>query len=312
MLLECLQHRFGVTRVHDQGVLAVMQQPEVVADKGGDGNQIHEVVSMNSQIIGLTDWLKTPPGAYLLGWERAHFAEAVSDVFGYHALQLGLPELDALEANRMPHRWLALASSFELKNIVTDTVAVSSPRAALVTDSGALPFPESSLDLVVLPHTLELGGDPHATLREVERVLVPEGRVVISGLNPASLWGLRQRRGHVYQRWGCDDLFLPETGEFIGYWRLRDWLRLLNFEVESGRFGCYRPALTSQQWLERFEWMDSAGERWWPIFGAVYFLVAVKRVRGVRLLEPGWKAHKAKAAVPAAVASKDSATRRRI
>ncbi|MDP2257742.1 MAG: methyltransferase domain-containing protein [Polaromonas sp.] len=273
---------------------------------------------MSSQIIGLTDWLKTPPGAYLLRWERAHFAEAVSDIFGYHALQLGLPELDALEANRMPHKWLALASappaaaqSFlsESKGSPTGTIAVSSPRAALVTDSGALPFPESSLDLVVLPHTLELGGDPHATLREVERVLVPEGRVVISGLNPTSLWGLRQRRGRIYQRWGCEDLFLPRTGEFIGYWRLRDWLRLLNFEVESGRFGCYRPALTSPKWLDRFEWMDSAGERWWPIFGAVYFLVAVKRVRGVRLLEPGWKTHKATAAAPAAVANKDAATR---
>jgi SAM-dependent methyltransferase len=275
---------------------------------------------MSSQIIGLTDWLKTPPGAYLMRWERARFAEAVGNIFGYHALQLGLPELDALEANRMPHKWLALASSppgaaqsflSESKNSATGTLAISSPRAALVTDSGALPFPESSLDLVVLPHTLELGGDPHATLREVARVLVPEGRVVISGLNPTSLWGLRQRRGHVFQRWGCEDLFLPRTGEFIGYWRLRDWLRLLNFEVESGRFGCYRPALVSQQWLDRFAWMDSAGERWWPIFGAVYFLVAVKRVRGVRLLEPGWKAHKATAAAPAAAANKESATRNR-
>ncbi|MFS2035721.1 class I SAM-dependent methyltransferase [Polaromonas sp. CT11-55] len=271
---------------------------------------------MNSEIIGLTDWLKTPPGAYLLDWERAHFDQAVSDVFGYHALQLGLPELDALQANRMPHKWLALGSApssspAEAATEATAAPAASSRRAALLTDSDALPFPEASLDLVVLPHTLELSRDPHATLREVSRVLVPEGRVVISGLNPTSLWGLRQRRGHLYQRWGYDSLFLPKTGEFIGYWRLRDWLRLLDFEVESGRFGCYRPALTSQAWLDRFEWMDAAGERWWPIFGAVYFLAAVKRVRGVRLLEPAWKTRKAPAAAPAVVANKEPATRMR-
>ena len=271
---------------------------------------------MNSEIIGLTDWLKTPPGAYLLDWERAHFDQAVSDVFGYHALQLGLPELDALQANRMPHKWLALESAPSAPSLThgdgaTGAPAASSRRAALLTDSGALPFPESSLDLVVLPHTLELSRDPHATLREVSRVLVPEGRVVISGLNPTSLWGLRQRRGHLYQRWGYDSLFLPKTGEFIGYWRLRDWLRLLDFEVESGRFGCYRPALTSQAWLDRFEWMDAAGARWWPIFGAVYFLAAIKRVRGVRLLEPAWKARKAPAAAPAAVANKEPAVRLR-
>ena len=268
---------------------------------------------MNSEIIDLTDWLKTPPGAYLLGWEGTQFDQAVSDIFGYYALQLGLPELDALQANRMPHKWLALTStpsesmvSPSQKSIIHGTApkVVSSRRAALLTDSGALPYPESSLDLVVLPHTLELGGDPHATLREVARVLVPEGRVVISGLNPASLWGLRQRRGHFYQRLGYDKLFLPKTGEFIGYWRLRDWLRLLNFEVESGRFGCYRPALSRQKWLDRFNWMDSAGARWWPIFGAVYFLVAVKRVHGVHLLEPAWKARPVPTAAPTAVANK--------
>ena len=33
--------------------------------------------------------------------------EAVADIFGYHALQLGVPALDGLRANRMPHQWLA-------------------------------------------------------------------------------------------------------------------------------------------------------------------------------------------------------------
>lgn len=267
---------------------------------------------MGSQIIGFTNWFKTPPGEYLLAWERERFDQAVADMFGYHALQLGLPELDALRSNRMPHKWLALqgpeAALLAAQPQAGDGSATPVPRAsslrvALLTDSAALPFPENSLDLVLLPHTLELSSDPHATLREVERVLVPEGRVVISGMNPASLWGLRQRRAHFYRRLGYGELFLPEAGEFIGYWRLRDWLRLLSFEVESGQFGCYRPAVSRPASLERFAWMDKAGERWWPIFGALYFLVAVKRVRGMRLLEPNWKAHKAAATAPAAIAN---------
>ncbi len=267
---------------------------------------------MGSQIIGFTDWFKTPPGEYLLAWERERFDQAVADVFGFHALQLGLPELDALRTNRMPHQWLALQgseSSPEGASPATPgpqtppTARSSELRVALLTDSAALPFPESSLDLVLLPHTLELSSDPHATLREVERVLVPEGRVVISCLNPASLWGLRQRRAHFYRRMGYGELFLPEAGEFIGYWRLRDWLRLLNFEVESGQFGCYRPAVSSQKSLDRFAWMDKVGERWWPILGAMYFLVAVKRVRGMRLLEANWKTQAAPATAPAALAN---------
>ena len=256
----------------------------------------------------MTDWLKTPPGEYLLAWERVQFDQAVSDIFGYHALQLGLPELHALQANRMPHQWLA-ASSLATSASVTSAAEPSSlpdAKAALIADPGALPFAANSLDLLALPHTLDLSPDPHATLREAERVLVPEGRVVISGLNPASLWGMRQRRAHLYQRFGKGSLFLPESGEFIGYWRLRDWLRLLNFEVESARFGCYRPAFETEQWLSRFEWMDKAGQRWWPIFGAVYFVVAVKRVRGMRLLEPAWKARKTVPAAPVVVANKES------
>ena len=219
----------------------------------------------------------------------------MGDIFGYHALQLGFAELDALHANRMPHQWLAASSSQQN----------APPLAALATDASALPFAANSLDLLVLPHTLELSQDPHAALREVERVLVPGGRVVISGLNPTSLWAMRQRRDHFYKRFGGSRLFLPEAGEFIGYWRLRDWLRLLNFEVESSRFGCYRPAFETDKWLSRFEWMDKAGGRWWPIFGAVYFLVAVKRVRGMRFLEPARKARQVVATAPNVVANKE-------
>jgi SAM-dependent methyltransferase len=238
----------------------------------------------------LAHWLKTPPGRYLLQWEQRQLDAALVDVFGFHALQLGLPELDTLRTNRMPHRWLASdAAHLEALPSIEPPCEGPTPQrppVRLQCEFDALPFPSQSLDLVVLPHTLELARDPHQALREVERVLVPEGRVLIVGLNPTSLWGVRQRFGRISQRMaiGRGALFLPSAGEFIGYWRLRDWLRLLSFEVERGRFGCYRPPMATQKWLDRFEWMEPTGDRWWPVLGAVYFLVAVKRVRGMRLI----------------------------
>ncbi|RYY83920.1 MAG: methyltransferase domain-containing protein [Comamonadaceae bacterium] len=243
----------------------------------------------------MQEWFDTPPGRYLLAWERAEFDRAVADIFGYHALQLGLPGLDTLAANRMPHKWLALGEPQAVAGAV---------KPALVTSFGALPFEENSLDLVVLPHSLELNLDPHTTLREVERVLVPEGKVVVCCLNPASLWGLRQKRAHLYRKAGVGELYLPDAGDFIGYRRLRDWLRLLSFEVESSSFGCWRPAMRTDKWLQRYDWMDPLGERWWPIFGAVYFIVAVKRVRGVKLLGPSWKRAKSRATAPVPVANR--------
>lgn len=252
----------------------------------------------------MTDWLKTPAGAYVLQWEQAHLDTAVADLFGFHALQLGLPELEALRANRMPHRWVATESvePAETATRTPDPVAQAlhgepplkpakppTPRMAIALhcDFDALPFDSNSLDLVVLPHALELARDPHLALREVERVLMPEGHIVVVGFNPNSLWGLRQQLGRWRRRLAPGSLrglFLPSAGEFLRYRRLRDWLRLLSFEVEDGRFGCYRPPVASMKWLSRFAWADRVGERWWPVFGAVYFVVAVKRVRGMRLV----------------------------
>lgn len=269
----------------------------------------------------MAPWLQTPPGRYLLEWERARLEAQVVDMFGFHALQLGLPELDALQANRMPHRWVATQAHCAPSGAAASPEAMSTEapdsrpnaetppsRVALCCDFDALPFPSQSLDLVLLPHTLEFARDPHHTLREVERVLVAEGRVVIVGFNPASLWGLRQWGGRWAQRMGAGGgdaaLFLPRAGDFIAHRRLRDWLRLLGFEVERGGFGCYRPALRSQAWLDRWAWMEKAGDRWWPVFGAVYLVSAVKRVRGMRVIGPAWKKNRKPRAAPAVVTHK--------
>src|SRR4051794_32858083 len=186
-------------------------------------------------IIQLPQWLKSPPGQYLLTWEQGHLDRAVADLFGFHALQLGLPQLDALRANRMPHRWLAVESALDDEvppglheegvaakvkedgDGADDARVLVVPPPSLRCHFDALPFDAASLDLVILPHALELARDPHLALREVERVLVPEGRVIIVGFNPASLWGTRQRLGRLRRRLSRNpsgELFLPHTGEF--------------------------------------------------------------------------------------------------
>ena len=56
---------------------------------------------------GLHAWLDTPLGRYVMNWEAARFDVLVADIFGYTAVQLGVPELDLLRANRMPFRFRA-------------------------------------------------------------------------------------------------------------------------------------------------------------------------------------------------------------
>ena len=127
-------------------------------------------------------------------------------------------------------------------------------------------------------------------------MLRPEGRVVILGLNPASLWAVRQNLARVNGRMlgRPPRLYLPEEREYLGYWRLRDWLRLLSFEVERAQFGCYRPPLLSDAWLARWQWIEKPGGKWWTVLGALYGVIAVKRVHGMRLI--GLARHKKRAA----------------
>lgn len=212
----------------------------------------------------LREWIETPLGRYVLEREQAYFDDAVADIFGYNAFQVGMPEADLLRASRMPLRCrIGLDGNAHLRAEYAD-----------------LPIASASADLVLLPHVLEFAEHPHQILREVARVLMPDAQVIIAGFNPFSLWGGRRKlhRGRDF----------PWRGRFITLMRVKDWLALLGFEVIGGQMACYAPPARQQKWLERFGFMEQAGDRWWPIAGGVYFLQAVKRVRGVRLIMPKW------------------------
>jgi SAM-dependent methyltransferase len=237
----------------------------------------------------LAEWFATPLGRYLAAREQGYFDRTVADIFGYYALQVGLPEVDALAACRMPSRW---ALDYD-------------PPARLLADPHALPLPDNTVDLIVMPHALEFTDDPHLMLREAWRVMRPEGQVVIAGFNPFSLYGLKRYFGR--------EQTPPWNGNFIGLWRVKDWLTLLGFDVVGGRLDAYAPPFRSMKWLARFGFFEQAGDRWWPIAGGVYFLRATKKVAGIRVLTPAWerRERRKRALAPAARAKEGLTTRGR-
>jgi len=267
--------------------MATVDPEPAVAGKGG------AMVNAEAASTGTpsADWLATPLGAYVVEQEQRHFDSAVVDLFGYHAIQIGLPQVDLLRASRMTLR----------------TRAAPLAPAGLRTAYTALPIASNVIDLVVLPHVLEFSLHPHQILREVERILMPEGQLLIAGLNPWSLWGIRRTLA------GGGGEF-PWQGEFISLLRLKDWLTLLGFEVTAGRMACYVPPVVQPGWLRRWGFMESAGNRWWPFAGGVYFLQAVKRVPGIRVIQPRWtervRARPALAVVPRQARQPDAAAAR--
>lgn len=221
---------------------------------------------LSTHAHSMQQWFETSLGQYLLREEQNYFDRAVANIFGYYALQIGFPQLNFLRANRIPSQFCLGISQ----------------GASFYALPDFLPIDSCSLDLVLLPHILEFNSNPHQVLREVHRVLMPEGHVLISGFNPLSLWGV-----HQYLKPAKHEF--PWCGQFIALPRLKDWLKLLDFEIIGGRLGCYVPPCGKDRWIKRFHFMEAAGDRWWPISGGVYFLQAIKQVHGMHILKPRWE-----------------------
>jgi SAM-dependent methyltransferase len=217
----------------------------------------------------MREWYATQAGEHLLGDIRIRLDEWLPEMFGYHAVQIGCLalHLDLLADSRIKHR------------VCVDI----DPRAAgLVADAAALPFDADCIDLIVLMHTLDFAAEPHSVLREVERILIPEGHLIVVGFNPWSLYGLWRLILGWWNRF-------PWCGHFYSGARLKDWLTLLGFVTETCDYLGFRPPIQRARLLQRLAPMERVGRSVFPMLGGVRLLVARKRVATLTPLKPSWQ-----------------------
>jgi SAM-dependent methyltransferase len=227
-----------------------------------------------SQQNQLKVWFESGLGRALASQEAACFQTQISAMFGFHVIQLGylVPGEDLISMSPARNRVI---------------VGIGSPcnTANLCANPCHLPFGNDSVDGMILPHTLDFSHNPHQLLREVERVLIPEGKVLISGFNPWSQWG-------VWRLLRLREASYPWCGHFFGSHRVLDWLALLGFDLLELRYLNYRPPLRSQRIMQKLQFMERFGERVYPKFGGVYIIHAVKRVVTLTPIRPKWKVKK--------------------
>jgi SAM-dependent methyltransferase len=221
----------------------------------------------------LQDWFAGEQSALLLEEERKKLTQRLYALFGYHILQLGnVGGRQFLDDSKISHKLIA--------RLIPDEEARQS--SDFCCDCTNIPVAHDSIDVIVLPHVLEFEVNPHQVLRESERVLIGEGHVVILGFNPWSLWGLWR----LLLTWREKP---PWQGHYIGLTRIKDWLKLLDFEVIKIERFYYRPPLRSLKLLNKLEFMEQLGRYCWPWFGGVYLLVAKKRVVPLTPVKLQWR-----------------------
>lgn len=202
-------------------------------------------------------------GEHLLLTEKQKLAALLPRVYFPTALQIGELDMDFLED-------LTCGATAFFTQESLDHVT---PR--VISNYQALPAPARSVDLVVLPHLLDTITDPFPMLRELGQIIAPGGYLALMGLNPYSLWGLSEQVTRLSGR--------PRVArQLYSVNRVQDWLSLLSFKLDSANMVFYRPPVNSVRWLERLEFLEKSGARWWPGCAAAYMLVARKQEVGVR------------------------------
>lgn len=223
--------------------------------------------------LSLARWFDEMPGSLLLEREQACLEPLLSRLFGYYLVQVGSPVLQAESL---------AGSRIKCRVLIAPEKPDNPPAGWVCGDPRRLPVATDSVDAVLLQHTLDFCADPHQVLREADRVLIPEGRLIVLGFNPWSLWGLGRLIGKRSGR-------VPWCGRFLSQYRVQDWLALLGFDMERAESLMFLPPLRQRMLMERLRFLERLGKNWWPLLSGVYMIQAVKRVSTLTAIKPTWK-----------------------
>ncbi len=222
----------------------------------------------------MNGWYQTPLGERLLQAEQSLLEHYLPRRFGYHLLQISCANLPLVKSSPMGHKFFIShsADGYNYKGEGT--------RSSIVAKGEAIPLASESVDLVLLHHALDYSSYQHQLLREVSRVLIAGGHIVIIGFNPISSWGIRMRfPGRKKAPW---------HGKLLSKLRITDWLKLLDFQVEQVRYGAYSLPINSPGVIRYSGMFEKLATRLnWPT-GGIYMISARKQVLPLTPIQTSW------------------------
>jgi SAM-dependent methyltransferase len=214
-------------------------------------------------------WFFETWGKSILEAEQEVLQKLLSEFYGKHALLVGLPhQASLLHATNMYHHTV-------LSPIMKSAIQIESAFNELPIHSG-------SIDLVLLPHSLEYIDNQRQLLAEACRIIKPEGHIVIVGFNPFSLWGLKKslKKSRAVP---------PTTGNFLNVSTLQQWLALADFELVQKTSILFAPPLYSSKRYKKGKVWEWIGSRFFSNCGGVYILIAKAKMIPLTPIRLKWQ-----------------------
>lgn len=209
-------------------------------------------------------------GNALLDLEKNVLAKLLDKHYGKQALLIGVPhQYPLMEATKLP-----------CHNLLSSFLTHERQPRFIEGNLHELPILTGSIDLVILPHTLEYVENPRRLIHEAARVVKPEGLIAVFGFNPYSLWGL--------QRTFSRQKEVPWTSQFINAHQIKNWLKLAEFQVEKHQAMMFRPAISHEGTFKRLEFLESIGNVL-HFVGGIYCVIARAKVIPMTPIRMKWK-----------------------
>lgn len=211
-------------------------------------------------------------GSSIIKAEQQVLSLLLKNHFGKNALLIGTPEQQVLlDSTTMPRHALLspLTNHHHYQRYIEG-------------DLHELPILTGSIDLVLLPHTLEFVDNARQLLSEACRIIKPEGLIVISGFNPYSAWGIKKYIGKKNKR-------TPWAGRLIPPYQIRSWLNLADFLMEKQTSAMFRPPINHANVFEKLHFLEKVGNVCFPKLGGVYIILARAKVIPLTPIRMKWK-----------------------
>ncbi len=216
-------------------------------------------------------WLSRFLGARVLEAEQKVLARVYAEHYGKHTILMGVP-----------HQHILIKSKNLTQPIMLGPLINQHKEVQIIeSDFYNLPIIPGSVDLVILPHTLDFIDNPHRLLLEACRIVKPEGDIIILGFNPWSFWGLKK---YLSKNKAC-----PWNGNFLSPLKIIEWLKLADFEIIKQEMLFFRPPVSQVKIFNRLKFLEWLGHKCFTPFGGIYTLTAKAKVIPLMPIKLNWK-----------------------